>query len=88
MRTLKWKWLVIVIVTVLALWQLHYSYVYFRMTQEQKENIDPLVLKKIASRALHLGLDLKGGMHIVFRLTNQNLNQRNSRAHLTGHLRL
>ena len=73
MRTLKWKWLIIIIVTVLALWQLHYSYVYFRMTQEQKENIDPLVLKKIASRALHLGLDLKGGMHIVLQIDKSKL---------------
>jgi len=73
MRNLQWKYLLIVVLIGLSIWQLSYSYRYFRLTEEDKAFLDPIQLKKLASRALHLGLDLKGGMHIVLELDKTKL---------------
>ncbi len=73
MRNLQWKYLIVVILIGLSLWQLSYSYRYFRLKEEDKSFLDPIQLKKLSSRALHLGLDLKGGMHIVLEIDNSKL---------------
>jgi len=73
MRGLKWKWLIIIVITGLALYQLSYTYRFYKLTPEQKTTMDPDKLKKLESRALHLGLDLKGGMHIVLQIDKSHL---------------
>ncbi len=73
MRNLQWKYLLVVILIGLSIWQLSYSYRYFRLTEEDKSYFDPLQLKKLSSRALHLGLDLRGGMHIVLEIDKSKL---------------
>ncbi len=73
MRSLKWKWIIIIIITGLALYQLSYTYRFYKLTPEQKTTMDPDQLKKLESRALHLGLDLKGGMHIVLQIDKSHL---------------
>mgnify|MGYP000014573960 FL=1 len=73
MKDLKWKAILIVVLVLLALWQLHYSWVYFKLTPERIASIPKDVYRKIHSRALHLGLDLKGGMHIVLQVERGKL---------------
>ncbi len=75
MKNLKWKWLFIFVVIILAIWQLHYSPVYFSLDEEEKSLISPKKLKTIQSRALHLGLDLQGGMHLVMQLDKSKLKE-------------
>ncbi len=75
MKNLKWKWLFIFIVVILAIWQLHYSWVYFSLNREEMHRIPPDKLKSIESRALHLGLDLQGGMHMVMEVDKSNLKE-------------
>ena len=75
MRNLKWKWLSIFIVIALALWQLHYSWVYFSLDKEKIRHIPPDKLEFIESRALHLGLDLQGGMHLVLEVDKSALEE-------------
>ncbi len=75
MKNLKWKWLFIFIVIAIALWQLHYSWIYFSLDREKRESIPTNKLELIESRALHLGLDLQGGMHLVLEVDKSDLNE-------------
>ncbi len=75
MKNLKWKWLFIFIVIAIALWQLHYSWIYFSLDREKRELIPTNKLELIESRALHLGLDLQGGMHLVLEVDKSDLNE-------------
>lgn len=73
MKNLRWKTILIVVLVLLALWQLRYSWVYFNLTPEKIASIPKDVYRKIHSRALHLGLDLRGGMHIVLQVEKGKL---------------
>jgi len=75
MKNLKWKWLFIFIVIAIALWQLHYSWIYFSLDREKRNLIPTNKLELIESRALHLGLDLQGGMHLVLEVDKSDLNE-------------
>jgi SecD/SecF fusion protein len=75
MKNLKWKWLFIVVVVFIALWQLHYSYIFFSRDKEEFSRISPSKQKIIKSRALHLGLDLQGGMHLVMEIDKSKLKE-------------
>lgn len=75
MKNLKWKWLFIFIIIAIALWQLHYSWIYFSLDREKRSLIPTNKLETIESRALHLGLDLQGGMHLVLEVDKSDLNE-------------
>jgi SecD/SecF fusion protein len=75
MKNLKWKWLFIFIVVAIAIWQLHYSYIYFSKDKEEFGRIPQNKQKVIKSRALHLGLDLQGGMHVVMEVDKSQLKE-------------
>jgi SecD/SecF fusion protein len=73
MKNLKWKWLFIFVVVAIAIWQLHYSYMFFSKDKEEFSKLPQVEQKKIKSRALHLGLDLQGGMHLVMEVDKSKL---------------
>jgi SecD/SecF fusion protein len=75
MKNLKWKWFFIFVVVAIALWQLHYSYIFFSKDKEEFGKIPPDKQKVIKSRALHLGLDLQGGMHLVMEIDKTKLKE-------------
>ncbi len=75
MKNLKWKWLFIFVVVTLAIWQLHYSYLFFSKSKEDFNKYSQAEQKTIKSRALHLGLDLQGGMHLVMEIDKSKLNE-------------
>jgi len=75
MKNLKWKWLFIFVVVAVALWQLHYSFIFFSKDKEEFSKISPDKQKVIKSRALHLGLDLQGGMHLVMEIDKSKLEE-------------
>ena len=75
MKNLKWRWLFIFVVIAIAIWQLHYSWVYFSLDKEEMARISPEKLGAIESRALHLGLDLQGGMHMVLEVDKSKLKE-------------
>ncbi|MCK4528152.1 protein translocase subunit SecD [candidate division WOR-3 bacterium] len=75
MKSLKWKWLFIFIVILLAIWQLHYSWIYFSRSEDELSRIPAHKREVIESRALHLGLDLKGGMHMVLKIDKSKLKE-------------
>ncbi len=75
MRNLKWKWFFIFVVLALAIWQLHYSYLFFSQSKEKFGSLPPTEQKTIKARALHLGLDLQGGMSLVMEVDKSKLKE-------------
>lgn len=75
MKNLKWKWLFIFVIVAIALLQLRYSYIYFSRDKEEFSELSQVEQKAIKSRALHLGLDLQGGMHLVMEIDKSKLKE-------------
>ncbi len=67
------KFIIVGIAIILGIWQLSYTFKYYRMSEKQKEYLLPQELKNIEKRAIKLGLDLKGGMYIVLRAQVEKL---------------
>jgi len=72
-KNLRWKFIFFFIVVAAALFQLSYTFRYSNMTKENLANLDPRQRKTLANRAIHLGLDLKGGMHLVLEVDKSKL---------------
>ncbi len=70
---LTWRFLLVIIAIGLSLWQLSYTVRNITMDPEEKEFLSEEYIKKIERRALKLGLDLRGGMHIVLSVDRSEL---------------
>ncbi|NOT34370.1 MAG: protein translocase subunit SecD [Candidatus Eisenbacteria bacterium] len=76
-RIAPWKVIAVLAATVLAGYYLWPSYVYYSMTPAQRETArvaDPKKFAATRDRAIHLGLDLQGGMHLVLEVDRSKLN--------------
>jgi len=74
-RTLKWRVILIIIAILLAAWHLYPTIRLHFLSDEDKDQMDPLALYKLEQRAIKLGLDLKGGMHLVMEVDKADLPQ-------------
>ncbi len=72
-KTLRWKFIFFLIVFLAALWQLSYTFRYSRMTKEELANLEPQQRKSLEDKTIHLGLDLKGGMHLILEVDKTKL---------------
>jgi len=72
-RTDHGKLLGVILVTILSLWLLYPSYQYYTMTPAQREAYDPTKLAKMRKSAIHLGLDLQGGMQLLLEVDKSRL---------------
>ena len=73
-RTDQWKLLGVIAATVLALWYLYPSYRFYTMSPEQRDRLPAKELTDLRKKAIHLGLDLQGGMHLVLEVDRSRLN--------------
>jgi protein-export membrane protein SecD len=73
-RTDQWKLIGVVMVTLLALWKLYPSYRYYTLSPSQREALPPKELADLRKDAIHLGLDLQGGMQMVLEVDRSRLN--------------
>ena len=69
------KIVLVLIIIGLSLWKVIPALTYFRLTPEQRQSMDPVELDKIQSRALRLGLDLQGGVHMVMEVDLENIKE-------------
>jgi protein-export membrane protein SecD len=70
-KGLKWRIILIVAVCIVAV---YFIYPTFRVASlKNKEAPDPELLSKYQKKALHLGLDLQGGIHIILEVDKSNL---------------
>lgn len=72
-KALRWKFLFFFIILFAALWQLSYTFRYARMSNEELAALEPLERKKLEDRTIHLGLDLRGGMHLILEVDKSKL---------------
>ena len=74
-----WKFLIIFLILLLAIWQLTYTVKFMGLTARQKAKMNPVKLSRLENRAIHLGLDLSGGMHIVLEVDKSKLRPEDAR---------
>jgi protein-export membrane protein SecD len=73
-RNDQWRLAGVVVVTAIALWLLYPSYRFYSMTPEQRQALPAKQLAQLRRKAIHLGLDLQGGMHLVLEVDRSHLN--------------
>src|SRR5205814_10493086 len=73
-RTDQWKLAGVLVVSALALWLLYPSYRYYSLTPDQRAKLPAHELTQLRRKAIHLGLDLQGGMHLVLEVDRSRLN--------------
>jgi len=72
-RNDQWKLAGVLAATLLSFWYLYPSYRYYSMTPAQRAALPAQELKSLRNRAIHLGLDLQGGMHLVLEVDTSKL---------------
>lgn len=72
-RGLRWRILIVLMAIGLAGWQFSYTIRLGRLTPEQKLRMTEEEMKQLNRKALHLGLDLQGGMHLVLEVDKSKL---------------
>ena len=73
-RTDQWKLVGVLAVTLLAAYYLYPSYRYYTLTPAQRDKLPAQQLAELRRKAIHLGLDLQGGMHLVLEVDRSRLN--------------
>jgi SecD/SecF fusion protein len=72
-RTDQWKLAGVVLATLLSIYVLYPSIRYYSLTPAQRDALPPAELSKLRKKAIHLGLDLQGGMHLVLEVDRSRL---------------
>jgi SecD/SecF fusion protein len=78
-RADQWKLAAVLIATVLSLWYLYPTYRYYSLDPTQRAALPQEELAKLRKQAIHLGLDLQGGMHIVLDVDTSRLSAAESK---------
>ena len=69
-----WKLIAVVGITLFSLYKLYPSYRYYTLSPAQRGALPAQELAKLRRDAIHLGLDLQGGMHLVLEFDSSHLN--------------
>jgi len=72
-RTDQWKLFGVILVTLASLFLLWPSYRLYTMKPGQMGALNPKQLSDLRRKAIHLGLDLQGGMHLVLEVDRSRL---------------
>ncbi len=72
-RSDQGKLLGVLVVTALSLWCLFPSYQFYTMTPAQRAAMEPAKLAKLRKKAVHLGLDLQGGLQLLLEVDKSRL---------------
>ena len=72
-RTDQWKLAGVLLATALSLWYLFPSYRFYSLAPAQRQALPASELSKLRKQAVHLGLDLQGGMHLVLEVDKSRL---------------
>jgi len=70
-----WRILFVVLIVLFSIWELIPTYRYYTMSDEKLAVMDPSDLEQLKSKALNLGLDLQGGIHLVMEVETSDLEE-------------
>ncbi|MBN1423243.1 protein translocase subunit SecD [Candidatus Fermentibacteria bacterium] len=74
-KGLVWRLVVVAAVLVAAIIILIPTFRFYRLSPSQREEMAPSRLARLRAKALHLGLDLRGGTHLVLEVDQRNLTE-------------
>ena len=72
-RADQWKLLSVIAATVLSLWYLYPTYRYYSVSPAERAKLPAAQLADLRRKAIHLGLDLQGGMHLLLEVDRSHL---------------
>jgi protein-export membrane protein SecD len=78
-KNLRWKAFIILIFLGLAIWQLSFTVKLQRLTPEDEKYMTEEEKTRLHGKALHLGLDLQGGMHLILQVDRSGLSEEEAR---------
>ena len=67
-QSLIWKIGLIAALIIFSAWKIVPSIQYYSLSDQQRMDMDPSRLEELRSKALNLGLDLQGGIHLVMQV--------------------
>jgi protein-export membrane protein SecD len=73
-RSDQWKLVLVVLATIAAGWYLYPSYTFYSLTPAQRTAMPGDKLAKLRKSAIHLGLDLQGGLQLLLEVDKSHLN--------------
>jgi SecD/SecF fusion protein len=72
-KRFRWRMVIVVVALLLAAWYLYPTIRLSLLSAEAREQMDPVALINLEKKTIKLGLDLKGGMHVVMEVDRSNL---------------
>lgn len=70
---MRWKVVLVVIAIVLSAWKASYTFRFLSLSDEDKAEMTTEEVQALEQQSLQLGLDLKGGMHLVLEVDKEGL---------------
>ena len=70
---MRWKIVLVLVVIVFSAWKASYTFRFLSLTDEDKAGMETEEVEALESQSLQLGLDLKGGMHLVLEVDKEGL---------------
>ena len=74
-KTLKWRALLIFVIVIVAIYYLYPTLKLASMDADERAALGEEQLKELEKKAIHLGLDLRGGMHLVLEVDKSALEE-------------
>lgn len=74
--SMMWKVGLLAALILASLWQLYPSLRYFTLSEQAKTDMDPSKLDALQHKALNLGLDLQGGIHLVMQVDTKGMDEK------------
>ncbi len=75
MKPIRWKLIIIVVIVGWSIWALFPSWRYYSMTTDQRARLTSEQRDSYTEKALKLGLDLQGGVHLVMEVDDSKLDE-------------
>jgi len=75
-QSLIWKIGLIAALIIFSVWKIIPSIQYYSLNDQQRMDMDPSQLEELRSKALNLGLDLQGGIHLVMQVDTSDMERK------------
>lgn len=72
-RTLKWRALVVIAVLIVAIYYVYPTIKLSRLSEAEKSRMSREEIADLQKKSVHLGLDLRGGMHLVLEVDRSKI---------------